>query len=249
MDHQRDGPDVSAIQQVLLATSGGIPGGDPSYASVGLLMHCDGTNGSTSFIDNSSHAQALTANGNAQLSTTNPKFGTACGLFDGTGDYVSMTAQPTYLAPANGDWTTEAWIAPVAFTTIGVIHATRPPGADRGFQFQVTTGGKLQLVCWDASSNAYVSITSTASIATGGTYTHVAATRGGNVYTMWVNGTADGTTTNATVMGPTGGTSVVGRDPTTTAREFNGRIDELRYTVGVCRYTGTFTPTGPFPNF
>lgn len=248
MDHQRDGPDVSAIQQVLLGGSGAPAGSDPFFSSVGLLMHFDGTNGSTTFIDSSSHAQTLTAVGNAQLSTTSVKFGTACGLFDGTGDYVSMASQPSFMDPSAGNFTIEAWINPVAFTTLGVIHSTRAP-ADRGYQLQVTTGGKLQIVCFDAVGAGYVNITSTGSISTG-VYTFVAATRVGNVYTLWIGGSADGTQTSATAMGVTGGVSQVGRDPTTAGREFNGRMDDLRYTVGVGRYTGTFSvPTAAFPNF
>ena len=47
-----------------------------------LLLHCDGTNGSTSFPDSATPANTLTANGSAQVTTTGPKFGTgslSCG--------------------------------------------------------------------------------------------------------------------------------------------------------------------------
>src|SRR3972149_9214360 len=59
-----------------------------------LLLHMDGANGSTTFTDEM--GQAVTANGNAQISTAQSKFGGASGLFDGTGDYLSV--------PASADW-------------------------------------------------------------------------------------------------------------------------------------------------
>ena len=46
---------------------------DPYWSSVVLLLHCDGTNGSTTFTDSSSSNKTATANGNAQITTTNPK--------------------------------------------------------------------------------------------------------------------------------------------------------------------------------
>lgn len=82
------------------------PGGDPDFSSVVLLLHCDGTNGSTTFTDSSSSAKTVTAVGNAQISTASPKFGTGALLLDGTGDYLSIPADADFDF-GTGDFTIE----------------------------------------------------------------------------------------------------------------------------------------------
>ena len=62
--------------------------GSDSYNT--LLLHCDGTNTSTTITDSSSRANTVTAVGNAQLSTSVKKFGTASLKLDGTGDYCTV---------------------------------------------------------------------------------------------------------------------------------------------------------------
>ena len=47
-----------------------VTGGDPYYSAVSLLLPMDGTNGSTTFTDSGPNAIAVTAVGNAQVSTT-----------------------------------------------------------------------------------------------------------------------------------------------------------------------------------
>ena len=61
-----------------------------------LLLHCNGTDASTDFVDNSSSEHTVTAHDNAQLDTATKKWGTASGLLDGTGDYLSI--------PDSTDW-------------------------------------------------------------------------------------------------------------------------------------------------
>src|SRR3990167_7743345 len=58
-----------------------------------LLLHMDGTNGSTTFTDEI--GKTVTANGNAQISTAQSKFGGASGLFNGAGDWIDV--------PSNAD--------------------------------------------------------------------------------------------------------------------------------------------------
>jgi len=53
-------------------------------------------------------APAFTAEGDAQLSTTQKKFGSASLLLDGTGDYVSKDT--TSELTAGDEWTVEFWV-------------------------------------------------------------------------------------------------------------------------------------------
>lgn len=225
-----------------------VGGGDPSFSSVVLLLHFDGSNASTTFTDSSSYGHTMTPGGNAQLSTTSPKYGTACGLFDGTGDYVDGPANAVFQV-TTADFTVEAWIKPDSAAATRIILSTRPSGTDRGFSFYINSSGKLSFNAWDISGNAMAIVSAGASVSTSA-YQHVAVTKSGNVYTLWMDGVADGTVTDATAIGTSGLNLSVARDRTVSGREFHGRIDDLRYTNGVARYSTTFTPpAAAFPDF
>ena len=71
--------------------------GNPYWDKLVLGLHCDGTNGSTTFTD--VKGKTVTANGNAQISTAQyPSLTgkTSSGYLDGTGDYLSL--------PDSADW-------------------------------------------------------------------------------------------------------------------------------------------------
>ena len=78
-----------------------------------LLMHMDGTDGSTYFDDDNGvgrSAVGLSAIGNAQIDTTRSKFGGASALFDGTGDYLrtgSAVDVNSIFWRYEGSWTVE----------------------------------------------------------------------------------------------------------------------------------------------
>lgn len=63
-----------------------------------LLLHMNGADESTSFIDSRTTGtpHIVTAGGDAQIDTAIKKFGSASGLFDGTSDYLTI--------PDSADW-------------------------------------------------------------------------------------------------------------------------------------------------
>jgi hypothetical protein len=63
-------------------------GGIDSYTK--LMLHCNGADMSTTFTDDSFSARTVTANDNAQINTAQYKFGLASGIFDGSGDFLSI---------------------------------------------------------------------------------------------------------------------------------------------------------------
>lgn len=67
-----------------------------TYANVKLNCHMSGANGGTTFTDTSTGAKTITTNGNAQTSTAQARIGSSSGLFDGTGDYLTV--------PDSADW-------------------------------------------------------------------------------------------------------------------------------------------------
>lgn len=79
-------------------------------------------------------------------------------------------------------------------------------------------------------------------------WSHIAVVRNGSTWTLYYNGAVAQTATSTiTVTSQTGG-MYIGYYPYfggSTAKSFNGYIDEVRITKGVARYTGPFTPPGP----
>ena len=83
--------------------------GDEYYNSCSLLLHFSGSNGSTTFIDNSPNNLTVTSNNGVAISTVQSKFGGTSGLFDGTNDYLSI-ADTAAFRLGSVAYTIEAWI-------------------------------------------------------------------------------------------------------------------------------------------
>lgn len=213
--------------------------GDPNFASVSLLLHMNGSNGSTTFTDTSTTAHSISVFGDAQVTTTSPKFGTGALLLDGTGDYLSAPSH-TSLTFGTGDFTIEAWVRFNTVTTRQYIFSQRDAG---GFTLYFLADGRLSGLT--PSSNT---VTQTSATIVVDTWHHVAFTRSGTSCNVWVDGVGSPT---GTITGESGasGTSYIGFRGSGTTELLDGRIDDLRITKGVARYTANFTPpSAAFPD-
>jgi len=84
-------------------------GQDPYVNNVSLMLSMDGANNSTTFIDSSQNALAVTAVADAKISTAQSKFGGSAAYFDGTGDYLTVASNAA-IAFGLGDFTIECWV-------------------------------------------------------------------------------------------------------------------------------------------
>lgn len=233
---------LSTASKVILDAP--IIAGDPSYASVKMLLHCDGTNGSTTFTDNSGTPLTLTANGNAAVSTSVKKFGTGSCALDGTGDYLSVTSAS--LSPGTADWTVEGWIY-INVASNGSIFSTITLGTGNGILLgcQASPFKALASVTNGGSGPGWITGTTTLVV---NTWYHLALVRATTTTTLYVNGVAEGTPVSSTTSNVTA--AVIGRVYANSDSNYlNGYVDDVRFTNGVARYTANFTPpTAPFPN-
>jgi hypothetical protein len=71
-----------------IAVPVGTTTGDVYYPQTSLLMHFNGTNGSTTMTDSSKNNYSFTATNGAAISTAQSKFGGASVFLDGTNDYT-----------------------------------------------------------------------------------------------------------------------------------------------------------------
>lgn len=234
---------MSAVQQMLVA---GRSAGDPYYADVSLLLHCDGANGSTTFTDNSPSPKTVTANGGAQISTAQWKFGGSSVAFSTAGQFLSTPSDSAFTF-GTGDFTIEGWLY-VTSGTVGTlfdnrtsITSTHPvilltfASVGGGQRIQLYVGGFYQITSSD------VTLT--------GNWTHVALSKSSNSTKLFLNGVQSGSTYTDNNNYAASGTVSIGAG-LAGANQLNGYIDELRITKGVARYTANFTPpTAPFPNY
>jgi hypothetical protein len=208
------------------------PASDPNFANVALLMHFEGADASTTFVD--VKGKTLTANGNAQIDTAQFKYGSASGLFDGTGDYVDSTASSDF-SFGTGDFTIEAWVrwADIAAPNKFVWGHHSNWGLYQNSE---------DLLVFNGTSNTFT----ISNVIAASTWYHVALSRASGTLRLFLNGVQQGSLANSTNFNTTN--FRVGAQ-TTGSGGMNGWIDELRVTKGVARYTSNFaTPSAQFPD-
>lgn len=226
------------------AAGGPPPPTDPYWSFVTSLLHFDGADGSTTITDQVA-GTVWTSVSSAENSTTLPKFGSGCLALNGSSQYLRNNQSPPW-AVAGGDFTIEAWVrfasAIAARQNIFSFWLTT------GFGFHVTDTGKLRGFL---SSPATVSIEGATTISPG-VYHHVAMVRDGSTLRIYLDGVQEasaavtGNMATPSIQADLGAESASGG-----IRFLNGRIDDFRFTKGICRYPGGTTfavPTAAFPN-
>lgn len=214
----------------------------PVTYSVVSLLHFEGTNGSTTFTDEVGNT--WTPFGNAQISTAQFQFGAASGLFDGTGDYLQTPSSTNF--SANSDFTFECWIRPATVSTLRtIVNKTPVSGTANEYQFYVSAAAKLSIVVYSAGS-VTISIVGSTSIVVN-TWNHVAFTKNGSTWRVFINGVMDGSAAESAGYGTNSEPLTIGRQTSNSTRDFNGYIDEMRIIKGGAIYTSNFTPpVAPF---
>jgi hypothetical protein len=207
-------------------------------------MHFSGSDGSTTFTDNSPNNFTVTSTNGAKITSSISKFGGSSGFFDGTNDYLSLSSDTKFAISTTEDYTVECWVNFRTVQDCAFWQTTNnPSSADGPFWFGYATG---KLLSSRHGSGLYeVSATWTPST---GIWYHVSVTRASGTVRLFVDGIVIATnvsTQNGISFTQSGG--AVGL--LTTPAYFNGYLDELRVTKGVARYTGSFvTQSIDFPN-
>jgi len=209
--------------------SGSVPG-DIFYPSCSLLMHFSGSNGSTTFIDNSPNNLTVTSNNGAAISTVQSKFGGASAFFDGTNDYLSTPNTVSNFG--TDDFTIECWFYRVSTNSILISNAT---GADNNYFAINADASNAVIQIRDNSSQAFAYGPAT----TLNVWNHIAVTRNAGTVRVFVNGVS-GIPVSITKSFTSRSTIIGGFLYTGFEGYFYGYIDELRITKGIARYTSSF---------
>jgi len=225
---------------------------DPLAYATTLLLHGNGSNGSTTFLDTSRN-QTITRTGTGTtISTTQSKFGGSSINFTGaTGNYLS-TAASTYNSMGTSNFTYEFWMWPdsTSNTALNIplsnfVHPIVFTNNAWGFYYNRSGNTKtLAIFCFNANNAAPI-IESSAGLITDQAWNHIALVRNGATLTLYINGTSAGTYNIGTTSWDSYGSLAfyVGAGSTngSVAYPFKGYIEEVRVSK-VARWTTNFTP-------
>jgi len=206
-------------------------------------------------IDRSSNAFAVTTVNNPSIqrfSPFNPSevYSTSTiggsGYFDGNSDYLQLSNNVAFLF-GSGDFTLECWLYSNNVTAGEQVlmnvwddYSTVPQAWD----FRVTGSAKVYFAIDVASADTGI-FTSNATLSAGQWY-HIAVTRSGSTFRLFINGTLDSTTTNGSSMSNGSGPLCVGGyfgSSQADKESVNGYLSNVRIVKGTAVYTSAFTPS------
>lgn len=211
---------------------------EPYFDQVSLLLHGDGVDGSTGFIDSSATPKVATVSGNSTLSIAKSKFGGTSLFFDGAiSTYIDFPSSSTIVN--TGDLTIEGWVYPTA-STVGAVYSNLSANAS-SHNLLYVSGTSLQWY-FDANSNVAAS-----NLALLNQWTHFALVRSGTTCTIYTGGVAMSSASCPNNVGTTATTLRLAGAQWSTAYPYSGYIDDFRITRGKARYLSNFVPpTAPY---
>ena len=200
------------------------------------------------FIDNSTNAFTITANGNTSIQSFDPFYTSTIAsnggsmYFDGTGDYLSVPASPS-LTFGTGDFTIEMWLYSGANSTSTRL-AGNGAGAGWGANKWVMGTGYA-----GSANKFFMSVNNGGTLLTSTTtfndsaWHHAAVTRSGNTWRLFVDGVQEATlTSSVSVDGGVAANISIGSGQISGDADWAGFISNFRIVKGTAVYTAAFTP-------
>lgn len=215
-------------------------------SSVKLLLSFGGKDGSTDFKDLSSFNKAITAVGNAQISTTQSKFRRSSLRLDGTGDRITAVDSEDWNFAA-GAFSIDGWFRFDGGVTNQAFMGQW--GGTNAWFYYIEAGNLLFRA--NSSGNRDLSV---AWVPSTGVWYHVAADRNASgVLRLYIDGVmvAKDAAYNWTIANGSQPFVIgaIGNSNTFPAYDFNGWVDEVRVVKGVASWdndAGFAVPTAPY---
>ena len=211
---------------------------DPYASSIVLALPMNGSNGGTTFTDQhatikgSGSAKTVTVNGDAQTSTAQSKYYGSSGLFDGTGDYLTLSGSADF--ELTGEFTIEYF-----------LYLTSNSGENPTISWG---NGSFKTIFSDSNGDWKLEYPSTGVVLGGkevlNTWVHYALTRDSSNNLRWfIDGKLQSLNSVSATVGSTD-TLYIGRKDNS-ANHVNGYIQDFRIYDGAAKYTSDFKVTAP----
>jgi len=197
------------------------------------------------FFDASTNALTITVNGTPSVQRFNP-FGASTaystsviggsGYFDGDGDYLTVADNAAFEF-GSGNFTIEAWM----YTTASGIHTlcSKANSADNS---------EYEIYLYNGAVQAYVSngtswqvTMATSAIIKVNEWNHIAVTRNGSSWNIWVNGVSQASATASFTINDSSLALGIGAFPDS-GFATTGYMCDFRMVKGTAVYTSAFTP-------
>ena len=175
----------------------------------------------------------------AQVATSPVKYGSGSMYFNGTSDFLRIPNTQAFNF-GSGNFTIEFWAFVTSMASEGCVFHNVDADPNGVLVSVNAVTGKWRFYA-GAGGSWFVTLDSSVLI-TAGTWNHVACTRNGSTWTLWLNGVNTASATSSSNPSMDSNPAIIGRFTSSTANYFNGYLDDFRITTGVCRYFTTFTP-------
>lgn len=206
----------------------GVSEHNPAPSLVKLLVHCDGTDGSTTFTDSSLSARTLTATGTT-VATAQKVFGTGSALFSGSGS--SISAGSGLSIGATDDFRIQFRMRPSAYASREIFKWYSASTSDG---IGLDSSGRVHL--WRDSIGQVVT---SATVFSTETWSAIEISRTGGVVRLFIDGTLEASAGMALSLGNDAHPIYIGRGYYNTS--FSGYLDEIRIVVGEGGPTSDYT--------
>lgn len=220
----------------------GVNGENDFYTKI--MLHMDGSNGGATFSDanlgGSAHTWTTTS---ATTGTTAKKFGTAA-LVGATG-YITTPAHADFNVGTQ-DFAVDFWfnnngVGTPGYGLCGQVDSSATIGSMSFMITRQATTGVILVTVTNAGASAQIFFTGTTSFTGTSTWNHIALTKSGTSFRLFVNGVQEDTTKTLASVNSSSRPFTIGRAGDA-GTGFSALIDEFRLSVGTARWTSNFTP-------
>ena len=207
------------------------------------------------FPDISNNRSHVTISGKPTQAALTPFAGTGGSIYVSSGNRLRIASSPS-LNILSGDFTIECFVnvvqMPPSFSVI--VGQWRQSVNLGGYNMGVLSNGQL-FFSFGANNESANLISTTTKSLTAGITSHVAATRNGSTFSLFIDGQTVGTAVFAGTRGDIGVDTTIGNYlnssnnfPASVGTDLNAYISNLRIVKGTAVYPTTPFPTGPLGN-
>jgi len=211
-----------------------------TVAELGVLyLKSNHTDGSTAITDYSPYGHIVTIYGGVHHEDYLRKFGISSLYFQPPGSYLSI-ANHSIFTFGTDDFTIDLWYCPIELNRTQRL-VCRHNGSN-GLNLTVNSNNTIK---FEEQSISTVTLTST-SIVVAYTWVHIAVTRVGSLWSLFINGIKEASAINSNALYDAVIPFQIGRLAGETTYDLYGVLDDIRIVRGRALWTSNFTPNTTF---